>query len=87
MARLVPMKHALMDTPEYENAGEFGFEKSIRPVYSINPLFAGIVSKESAKHRVEEMSEIISKKNFILHHFSSTNFSNYFKKYTTIGYF
>lgn len=65
MAILVPVKHALMDTPEYENAGARGSEKSILPVYSIELLLAGIVSKEPAKQHVQEIIPAINSIFFI----------------------
>ena len=44
----VPRKQALTETPEYENSGANGFEKSILPVYSISGLLALIVSETVA---------------------------------------
>jgi hypothetical protein len=43
---VVPRKQALTEIPEYENSGDSKFEKLIRPVYSMNGLLAGIVSRE-----------------------------------------
>jgi len=50
---LVPVKHARIETPEYENVGESGLVKSILPVYSMELLLAGMVSTEPAKQNVE----------------------------------
>jgi hypothetical protein len=64
-AKLVPEKQALIDTPEYENFGDSGFEKSILPVYSIAELLAGIVSILPAKHIVEYANPKIKSKPLI----------------------
>jgi hypothetical protein len=40
-----PVKQARIETPEYENFGARGSEKSILPVYSINGLSAGMKSE------------------------------------------
>jgi len=59
-AMLVPVKQALIETPEYENLGANGLEKSILPVYSISELLAGIVSAGAAIH-LAAMSKLMDK--------------------------
>jgi hypothetical protein len=53
-----PLKHARMETPEYENLGASGFEKSILPVYSISGLLAGMIL--ACKLKVSKEDTIIS---------------------------
>ena len=56
MEMLVPVKYALMETPEYENRGASGTEKSIRPGYSISGSVAGMVSAAVTKQNFTEIS-------------------------------
>jgi hypothetical protein len=64
-AIFVPEKQALIDTPEYENFGANGLEKSILPVYSIAASLAGIVFAEPAKQIVVQ-NNAIAKRKFLI---------------------
>jgi hypothetical protein len=66
---LVPLKDALMDTPEYENSGASRFAKSIRPVYSIRLSDAGMVSADAVKTDKVMISERIKIRFFMIRNY------------------